>query len=111
MLLAATTFEEFDVQNQEITKTTNFPHASWRQSPLAIACKIGNASLTSLLIEVGADLEMIDEDGETPLYFAARNGHVDCVDALLKDPQRRANINVKDTVNGYTPLMVAGKKD
>jgi glycerophosphodiester phosphodiesterase len=61
------------------------------------------------LIEVGANLEMRDEDGETPLYFAARNGHLECVEALFKDPQRRANINVQDTVNGYTPLMVAGK--
>jgi ankyrin repeat protein len=65
--------------------------------------------LTQLLIEVGANLEMKDEDGETPLYFAARNGHVDCVEALLKEPLRKADINVQDTVNGYTPLMVAGK--
>jgi ankyrin repeat protein len=64
--------------------------------------------LTELLIEVGANLEMKDEDGETPLYFAARNGHVDCVEALLKDPSKKADINVQDTVNGYTPLMVAG---
>ncbi|CAM0142629.1 unnamed protein product [Umbelopsis sp. WA50703] len=103
----ATTFEEFDLHNQEVKKPTNFPHDSWRQSPLAIACKSGNAALTSLLIEVGANLEMRDEDGETPLYFAARNGHLECVEALFKDPQRRANINVQDTVNGYTPLMVA----
>lgn len=108
-ITAATTFEKFDIQNQASSPTTNFPHDSWRQSPLAIACKGGNAKLTSLLIDVGANLEMKDEDGETPLYFAARNGHVDCVEALLKGPERKADINVQDIVNGYTPLMVAGK--
>ncbi|KAI8581990.1 hypothetical protein K450DRAFT_230264 [Umbelopsis ramanniana AG] len=103
----SSTFEEFNITNQELPRSTNFPHDSWCQSPLAIACKIGNARLTKLLIEVGANLEMKDEDGETPLYFAARNGHVDCIEALLREPLTKADINVQDTVNGYTPLMVA----
>jgi ankyrin repeat protein len=108
---ASTTFEEFNIETQDASRSSNFPHDSWRQSPLAIACKGGNAKLTALLIEVGANLEMRDEDGETPLYFAARNGHVDCIEELLKDPKRKADVNVQDTVNGYTPLMVAGKDE
>ncbi len=46
-----------------------------------------------LLIEKGAIVDMKDESGMTPLFFAAVNGHKDCMELLLF---HHANVNSKD---------------
>ncbi len=58
----------------------------------------------SVLLENGAHVNAVDQDGDTPLHDAACNGHEDAVDALLaKDG---VNVNAADT-DGNTPLHVA----
>lgn len=52
------------------------------------------------------DVNLADKDGRTRLMFAARDGDLPAVQALLS---KGANINANDN-NGWTPLMVAAKK-
>ncbi len=70
-----------------------------------------------MLIQRGANVNVTDEDGEAPLHVAAKNGFCDVV-ALLVDPQLsikdaskpliRANLECKEKVFGWTPLVFAG---
>ncbi|XP_071977599.1 ankyrin repeat and SOCS box protein 1 isoform X1 [Engystomops pustulosus] len=53
-------------------------------SPLRIAATAGHADCVALLIDFGAQLELVDVKGQTPLFVAAENGHLDCVKVLLK---------------------------
>ncbi|XP_044160773.1 ankyrin repeat and SOCS box protein 1-like [Bufo gargarizans] len=53
-------------------------------SPLRIASTAGHADCVALLIDFGAQLELVDVKGQTPLFVATENGHLDCVKVLLK---------------------------
>ncbi|XP_040296687.1 ankyrin repeat and SOCS box protein 1-like isoform X2 [Bufo bufo] len=53
-------------------------------SPLRIAATAGHADCVALLIDFGAQLELVDVKGQTPLFVATENGHLDCVQVLLK---------------------------
>lgn len=54
-----------------------------------------------MLLQAGADPNKGDEFGETPLHYAAMEGHVALVEMLL---QNRAIIEKADR-HGRTPLM------
>ena len=58
-----------------------------------------NVPLVKQLIEGGVDVNGVDEDGDTALYYAANRGFVDCLKVLLE-----ANADVKATSDGWTPL-------
>jgi ankyrin repeat protein len=64
-----------------------------------------NDDQISWLIEHGADVNALDENGDTPLMVAARRGSLDAEQtcALL---ERGADIHAKDR-SGKTPLMLA----
>ena len=56
--------------------------------------------ILALLIEKGAVVDLRDESGMTPLFFAAVNGHRDCMELLI---DHRADVNSRDA-EGKTPL-------
>src|SRR5277367_2601984 len=43
----------------------------------------GHSSILQQLLNSGADIDEMDDDGWTALYRAARNGHMDSVETLL----------------------------
>ncbi|EGZ22543.1 hypothetical protein PHYSODRAFT_497418, partial [Phytophthora sojae] len=51
---------------------------------LYIACEHGHAEVAELLVTHGADIELPDERGWTPLMAAAWKDHVDVVQLLLQ---------------------------
>ncbi len=55
------------------------------------------------LIEAGADVNVINKYGKTPLLMASRNGHTEVVKLLL---QAKADVNAKDRI-GSTALRNA----
>jgi ankyrin repeat protein len=57
------------------------------------------------ILELGADINVKDKDGETPLYGASFYGRTEIVSLLL---QKGADINVKDK-DGETPLYGASQ--
>lgn len=60
----------------------NMPADSF-ESPLTLAACGGHVELAALLIERGANLEEVNDEGYTPLMEAAREGHEEMVALLL----------------------------
>jgi glycerophosphodiester phosphodiesterase len=83
-------------------------HAAYTHTPLSIACRLGHVEAAKLLIQYGANLDAQDEDGESCLIIAAKNGHVNCVRLLLEGP-RRANLELRERYYSWTALHLAGK--
>lgn len=53
------------------------------ESPLTLAACGGHVDLANLLIQRGANLEEVNDEGYTPLMEAAREGHEEMVALLL----------------------------
>ncbi|KAI8093447.1 Glycerophosphoryl diester phosphodiesterase family-domain-containing protein [Halteromyces radiatus] len=83
----------------------DFTLSSHHPSSVAMAVELKNIALLELLIEKGASADITDEDGETALLLAIRNGFSDGVKALIE--AGHANVNHSEKINGVTPLMVA----
>ena len=75
----------------------------FRQTPLMIAAILGNLEVVKILLENGAVVDYIDNNGLTALMLAARNGQLPVAELLLSNG---ADINVQDK-RGLTALMHA----
>lgn len=71
------------------------------------ACLIGYEEAVGALIDLGADVNKRNEEGETPLAFACKNGNVSIVDELIS---HGAKINVTDS-SRCSPLTIAIDND
>ena len=71
---------------------------------LNYAAIYNNLDIVKLLVKAGANLEIVNEDGETPLYNAALHGNIEIVKFLIESG---ANINAVDGISHYTPLHIA----
>ena len=77
-----------------------------KDESLIEAAKRGDLDEVKRLIENGADVNIKDNDGDTPLHYAASGGHLDVVKFLVENG---ADVNAKDKY-GRTPLDVAKPK-
>jgi ankyrin repeat protein len=84
--------------NEEVNKTTER-----RQSALHLAAIEGYHEIAALLILRGADIDLKDIEGKTPLRYALENDNLAVVDVLVKD---EAGLFVKDN-RGVHPLKYA----
>uniref|UniRef100_A0A0X3P756 K Homology domain-containing protein n=1 Tax=Schistocephalus solidus TaxID=70667 RepID=A0A0X3P756_SCHSO len=71
--------------------------------PLIEAAKDGHTDVVRLLLQYGASVSQVSNNGYTALHYAATNGHLDCVRLLL---QYKSPLEVQNE-NGHTPLMEA----
>lgn len=76
---------------------------SYGIAPLTLACRNGNAAMTTLLLDAGAAPDTTAAGGETVLMTAARTGEPGCVRALLA---RGAAADARER-RGQTALMWA----
>lgn len=74
---------------------------------LLVAAGKGELELVKAMLDSGADPNMTDRKGLTPLMYAARKDEPEVIKVLLA---RGADINAKDK-SGWSALMVAIKKD
>ena len=73
-------------------------------SALIIACCNGFDDGVELLIQAGAEVNMIGDKGLNPLMGAAANGHVRCAELIL---EAGADVHFQNTV-GLAALMCVG---
>jgi ankyrin repeat protein/beta-lactamase regulating signal transducer with metallopeptidase domain len=76
-------------------------HTVMGWTALMETAKMGNADMTRLLLEQGANMELRSHEGRTALWIAAYYGRSEVINVLLANG---ADINAKDN-NGYTPLV------
>ena len=74
-----------------------------KESVLPTVVLHGDYDFAKALITKGADVNAKDENGITPLIFAAGEGHTEIVKELIA---KGADVNVKDE-KGFSPLMHA----
>ncbi len=72
---------------------------------LAIAARQGDLAMISLLLELTADINFMDKNGQTALHWAVINLKPNALKLLLDN---KANVNAVNA-NGETPLMLAAK--
>ena len=74
------------------------------ESPLTLAACGGHVELAMLLLERGANIEEVNDEGYTPLMEAAREGHEEMVALLLS---QGADINAQTEETQETALTLA----
>ena len=66
------------------------------------------SQIVERLIAAGADVDKADtDDGTTPLYVAAQNGHHPVVERLIA---AGADVDKATTDNDFTPLFLRGRR-
>jgi len=86
----------FDVSTHDISSGT----------PLHVAALVDNDDAVKLLLEHGAFIDSLDDQGRTPLHVAADSGSFDVAELLLS---HAANPNARDKTL-KTPIMLAAAK-
>ncbi|ELS01711.1 ankyrin repeat-containing protein [Xenococcus sp. PCC 7305] len=74
-------------------------------SALFIACYREAYDIAEILIANGANINALDNSGETPLHKASVKGHLDIFKLLIKN---EANVNAVN-INNQTPLFEASR--
>jgi len=69
-------------------------------TPLIWAAEMGSTACAKILLDEGADPNLVEWDGWSPLHWAARNGHLEVTELLL---EHGANLGQRDS-RGLTPL-------
>lgn len=75
---------------------------------LAIATKANYKVIVEMLVQSGVDINWTDHTGETALHVAARFGHHECAEVILKGTDSlKADLEVTENSYEWTPLHVA----
>ena len=74
---------------------------------MSLAAEMANTEILKVLLEVGADVESPNADGETALQAVARTGNVEAAKLLL---DRGAKVDAREKFGGQTPLMWAAAR-
>ena len=80
----------FNVKSREIAQmlvdndaVTNEIYNENYQTPLTVACQNGLLEVVEFFFNDGLDINHLDSDRKTPLFYARTNGHHDVVNFLI----------------------------
>jgi len=80
----------FNVKSREIAQllvdndaVTNNLYNNKNQSPLTVACQNGSLNVVQFFLDDGLDINHLDSDKKTPLFYARRNGHQEVENLLI----------------------------
>jgi ankyrin repeat protein len=65
----------------------------------------GNEKVVAYLQRRGLSLEAVDSRGDTPLFWAARNGNAQLIRYITMGKHRVADINKQNKVSNYSMCM------
>lgn len=91
----------------DLNKLIYVPQPDASRTPLMQAAWEGDLESLNLLLAAGADLDIKNVADETALFLAIRQGHINCVKALLN----KNNINQSLDEEKITPLLAAAVCD
>jgi glycerophosphodiester phosphodiesterase len=75
---------------------------------LAIATKANYKVIVEMLVKSGVDINWKDSTGETALHVAARFGHHECAEVIIRGTDaQKADLEVGENSYAWTPLHVA----
>ncbi|MBD0391624.1 ankyrin repeat domain-containing protein [Wolbachia endosymbiont of Pentalonia nigronervosa] len=97
-------YYEWEADNFDINHL--FLHAD-KSSLLHIAAKWGHEKVANCLVKEGADVNLQNERGMSPLHLAAEYKHVNVAKLLLENDEKKANVNVQCKCWRETPLHLA----
>ncbi|ORX81654.1 ankyrin, partial [Anaeromyces robustus] len=66
-----------------------------------------NTNIINYLIDQGADINIKNTDGDTPLIIATKKNYMECCEKLISND---VDVHCKD-ISGNTPLMIAIKNE
>lgn len=92
-------------QGVDVNKPTDEMLGIDHKTPLYLAAINGHTDIVQLLIANGADINLLNEYGETTLHKAAEEGNEGAVTMLL---DMGAKLNLQDC-DGLTPLLAAAQ--
>lgn len=73
-----------EIMGQPLVVDLDFTGGDFDETPLHVACRCGHADIALMLIKKGADVNMADSYGETPIFNAFDQGLEVVVNALIK---------------------------
>merc|ERR1712034_264001 len=80
----------FNVKSREIAQllidndaVTHEIYNNKYQSPLTVACQNGYLDVVEFFLDDGLDINHLDKDNKTPLFYALENNHHDVVNLLI----------------------------
>ena len=76
-------------------------------TPLMRAARNGFVDVVQVLLNSGADVNVVDKGGYTPLMVAAGDNRADVIDLLVR---HGARLNSQDQTAGWTALIWAAKE-
>ena len=71
------------------------------------AANRGHSTIVELLVDSGAQLDVLDNDGATPMMIAALSGNTDCVKTIQ---QAGGDMEIQSTATGATALIMASQE-
>ncbi|KAM7209475.1 glycerophosphocholine phosphodiesterase [Naviculisporaceae sp. PSN 640] len=75
---------------------------------LAMATKSNFKLIVKMLVDAGVDINWQDKTGETALHVAARFGHQECAEILIKGTsEQKADLTLAEKSFAWTPLHIA----
>ena len=107
-LTTKTLLEAEDWRGVQDRKASVRKHRSKSSEVLALATKSNFVIIVQLLVDAGVDINYQDDQGESALHLAARFGHFECAEILVRGSyDQKVDLELTEKTFGWTALFVA----